>query len=177
MRKFAALGLTAAIASGASAASAEVRSSSDTGFEVASTMRVAASPADVYATIAAPGRWWSSAHTYSGDAKNLTIDARPGGCFCEALPDGGGVEHGRVILAMPGRMLRIRGALGPLQGEAVVGTLTFELKPDGKQTSLTMSYVVGGYVRGGAGALALPVDQVMVEQIARLKAVLDGGPP
>ena len=173
MRTFAALVWAATIASGASAASAEVKSSSDIGFEVASTVSVAASPADVYAAIIAPGRWWSSAHTYSEDAKNLSIDARPGGCFCEALP-GGGVEHGRVVMAMPGKMLRIRGALGPLQGEAVVGTLSFELTPEGKGTKLVMSYVVGGYVRGGAGALAAPVDHVMGEQVARLKAALDG---
>ena len=50
------------------------------------------------------------------DAKNLSIDARPGGCFCEKLPNGGGVEHARVVYVAPREVLRLSGALGPLQG-------------------------------------------------------------
>lgn len=173
MRTFAKLILTVVGVLSAGAASAEVKSSTSGGFEVASSVSVAAPPATVYAAITEPARWWDAAHSYSGDAKNLTIVARPGGCFCETLPNGGGVEHGRVVMAMPGKLLRIRGALGPLQGEAVVGTLTFDLKPDGQGTAISMSYVVGGYVRGGSEALAPMVDQVMSAQIARLKAVLD----
>jgi len=29
------------------------------------------------------GSWWLSSHTWFGDAKNLSIDTKAGGCFCE----------------------------------------------------------------------------------------------
>lgn len=159
-------------------ASAEVRAVSDAGFEIASSAEVAASPAAVYAMIVAPGRWWISAHSYSGDARNLTIDARAGGCFCEALPakagePQGSVEHARVVFASPGKLLRLSGALGPLQAEAVTGTLTFALTPTPQGTRIDMSYVVGGYVRSGAKPLAPMVDMVMGQQLAALKKALD----
>ena len=58
------------------------------------------------------------------------------------------VEHGRVIMVMRDQMLRLQSALGPLQGRAVTGVLTFQLKPDerpgSKATLLTLSYVVNG---------------------------------
>jgi hypothetical protein len=75
---------------------------------------------------------------------------------------------------MPPKLLRMSGALGPLQGEALVGTLTVVLKPlpDGG-THLTWSYVVGGYMRMKVDEIAPVVDEVLVEQFNRLaKAVL-----
>jgi hypothetical protein len=71
-----------------------------------------------------------------------------------------------VIYARPGQQLRIAGALGPLQGEAVVGTLTWSLKAAGGGTEITQRYVVGGYVAGGADKYAGPVDQVLAQQLA-----------
>lgn len=51
------------------------------------------------------------------------------------------------------------GALGPLQAEAVTGTLTFRLDPEtDKTTRIPLEYVVGGYVRAGADTLAPKVD-------------------
>lgn len=152
---------------------AEVKHVSEGGFEVASTAVVTAPPSAVYATLIMPSRWWSAAHSYSGDARNMAIDARAGGCFCEVLPPDGAVEHGRVIFAQPGKMLRIDGALGPLQAMATVGRLTFMLEPEGTGTKVTMTYVVGGYISGGASQFAAPVDQVLGEQLAGLKAAID----
>jgi hypothetical protein len=86
------------------------------------------------------GRWWDREHTYSGDAKNLSIDPRPGGCFCEALPPhGGGVQHAMVVLAIPGKTLRMVGGLGPLQESGLAGALTFEFADRGAGTYVTMS--------------------------------------
>ena len=66
---------------------------------------------------------------------NETIDRgqhrnrdRHGGCFCEAFPDGGGVEHLRVVHVAPDRMLRLSGGLGPLQAFGVAGSLTWKLE-------------------------------------------------
>ena len=72
------------------------------GFLVKLEVSVNAPATKVYDTLVGQiGSWWDSQHTYSGDAKNLSIDARPGGCFCEKLPNGGGVEHARVIYIVP----------------------------------------------------------------------------
>ena len=61
---------------------AEVKSVAANGFEVASTATVAAPPDRVYAALGEIGRWWSSEHTWSKDAKNLTLELRAGGCWC-----------------------------------------------------------------------------------------------
>jgi uncharacterized protein YndB with AHSA1/START domain len=163
-----ALILTAFLATGARS---EVKSASPAGFETVSVAVVAAPPEQVYAMLGQPGRWWNKAHTYSGDAANLSQDLRAGGCFCEKLVEGGTVEHGRVVQAQPGKLLRIHGALGPLQAEGATGALTWALKPAAPGTEVTLSYVVGGYVRGGADKLAPIVDRVMAEQLTGLQAV------
>src|SRR5690606_19028255 len=124
-----------------------------------------------------PAGWWSPAHSYSGDAVNFSIEAAAGGCFCEAIPDGGGsVEHMRVVYVDPRvRTLRLSGALGPLQAEALGGALTMTVEPAGTGARIVWDYVLGGYARGSIAALAAPVDTVVGEQLARLAASL-GGP-
>lgn len=167
-----ALAAASALCAVAGQATAEVRSATDAGFEVASSAEIAAPPEAVYALITTPSRWWDGAHTYSGDARNMTIDAKAGGCFCEVVPSkvgDGSIEHARVVYAQPGKLLRLSGALGPLQAEAAVGTLTFTLKPTAKGTQVDMSYVAGGYLRMGSKVIAPGVDMVMGQQIAALK--------
>lgn len=155
-----------------------VTASSDAGFVVQSGVDLALTPDAAYALVSAPDRWWISSHSYSGDARNLHIDARAGGCFCETLPDAGGnagsVEHARVVYAAPGKQLRLVGALGPLQAEAVAGVLTFQFAPADSGSRVTMTYAVGGYMRGGAASIAPMVDQVLAAQLAALKRVADG---
>lgn len=169
------LSLVAAVGLGlAMPAAAEVKSATEAGFDIAKTVEIAAPPAIVYAALVVPSRWWNGAHSYSGKAANLSIDPRAGGCFCETLPDKGSVEHARVIHAQPGQMLRLQGGLGPLQAEAAIGTLSFALQPSDKGTTVEMRYVIGGYIAGGAAKLAQPVDQVMGEQLDRLKASVEG---
>lgn len=159
----------------AAPAPAEVKSVSDAGFEVSRTLIIKATPAQVYRALGMPSRWWSKAHTYSGDARNLTMALRAGGCFCERIPaDGGTVEHARVIYAQPGRQLRLHGGLGPLQSEGVHGTLTWTLKAVAGGTEVTQNYVVGGYIRSGAKSFAAPVDQVLGEQLGGLKSWIEG---
>ena len=90
----------------ASPAAAEVIRSGEGSFVVEQRAEVAAPPARLWATLIEPARWWTPAHSFSGDAANLTIEPRAGGCFCERLPGGGSVEHARVIHAGPGFLLR-----------------------------------------------------------------------
>lgn len=157
----------------ASPAAAEVTASTDTSFTVTQKMTVAAPAAKVWATLIAPSAWWSSEHTWSGSAANLTLDARPGGCWCEKLPDGGGVEHMRAVFVQPGKMLRLTGGLGPLQSFPASGVMTVTLAPaaDGRSTGVTVEYAVAG--APGLGKIAAPVDGVLGQQVADLKAAAE----
>lgn len=152
----------------------EVKSSSPTTFELEWRAVVAASPEQAYAQIGRIGEWWDVAHSYSGKAENLSLELRAGSCFCERTDDGGSVEHMRVVYAAPGAAVRMHGGLGPLQEEAVSGTFAWTLKPVAGGTEITQSYVVGGYVRGGADRFAPAVDQVLGGQFKRLVARLGG---
>jgi uncharacterized protein YndB with AHSA1/START domain len=116
---------------------------SPTGFLVRLERTMAAPPARVYdALVGQVGCWWNPQHTYSGDSKNLSIDPRPGGCFCERLPNGG-VEHMRVVLIRANEMVRMIGGLGPLQGSGVSGSMTWRLSPTEKGSKLELTYSVG----------------------------------
>ncbi len=156
---------------------AEVKSVAPDGFEVVSMATIAA-PADrVYSALGEVGRWWSPSHTFSRDAANLSLELRAGGCFCERLKDGGSVQHLQVVYAAPGEGLRLRGALGPLQAEGVDGTLSWTLKPAEGGANVTLSYVVGGYIRSGMEQWAPRVDRVLDEQLQRLKSFVEGKSP
>jgi len=137
---------------------------------------VAASAADTYrALVNETGAWWNPRHTYSGDARNVSLNARPGGCLCETLPEGGGVEHLHVVHVVPGKLLRLTGGLGPLQASGVAGALTWTLSETDSATTVSLSYVVGGYMRGGFEPVAAAVDAVVGNQLERLKRYLETG--
>ena len=165
--------LTAALSIGRPAA-AEVVSAGQNGFEIRETVHVAAAPEKAYAALLQPARWWSSEHSFSGSAANLTLDARAGGCWCEKLNDGGSVEHMRVVYVAPGKVLRLRGALGPLQGLGVEGAMTLSVKAGASGADITMSFAAGGYVKDGFDALSKGVDHVLGEQLERLRKLIDG---
>jgi uncharacterized protein YndB with AHSA1/START domain len=165
--------LTAAVSISRPAA-AEVISAGQNGFEIRETVHVAAAPDKAYAALLQPARWWSSEHTFSASAANLTLDARAGGCWCETLPDGGSVEHMRVVYVAPGKVLRLRGALGPLQGLGVEGAMTLSVKAAASGTDITISYAAGGYVKDGLDGLSKVVDHVLGEQLERLRKLIDG---
>lgn len=172
---------TVVVSLAAGASLAEVANVGPNGFAVKHSMTIQASPENVYAALVGKvGSWWNPEHTYSNDSKNLSIDARPGGCFCENLGNGGGVEHMRVVFAWPGRMLRMAGALGPLQGSGLAGSMTWQLaaaKGAAGATSLEFSYSAGGYMTGGFDKIAPAVDAVLGEQLARFKSFVETGKP
>lgn len=167
--------LPACLALGLAApAKAEVMQSAPDGAHLLHQVRVEAPPAAVYALIGQVGRWWSGEHSYSGDAANLTLAMEPGGCFCERWKDGA-VEHARVILLMRDQVVRLGGALGPLQVKAVNGSLTFLLKPDGAGTQLTVGYRLVGSSLSGLDKDAPAVDGVLNVQVQRLKRLAETG--
>lgn len=154
-------------------ASADVLSVSANGFEVKETVHVAASSDKSFAALLEPSRWWASEHTFSGNAANLTLDARAGGCWCESLPGGGSVEHLHVIFVSPGKVIRLRGALGPFQALAVEGVMNWTVKPNGNGSDISVSYAIGGYSKDGFDALSKAADQVLGVQIERLRKLID----
>ena len=161
----------------AAAASAEVVDVGDNGFAVRETATVSADPARAWAALVDVGKWWDPAHTYSGDATNLTIDPKPQGCWCEKLPGKAGVEHMTVLFADPGKILRFSGGLGPLQTMAVAGVMTWTFSAAGNGTAVEMTYAVGGYNRGGFKDLAPGVDAVLRAQIDRYQRFVNSGKP
>ena len=169
---------TAALMCFVTAAYAEVADMSSSGFLSKHEVTVNATPANAYKVLVDEvGGWWNPAHTYSNDARNLSIDARPGGCFCETLPSGGGVQHMSVVYASPGQVLRMMGALGPLQSSGLAGSMTWKLNPAASATKIELSYSVGGYMQGGFEKLAPAVDRVVGEQLGRLKTFIETGKP
>jgi uncharacterized protein YndB with AHSA1/START domain len=168
------LGIVAALVAAAGTSSrADVVDAGATGFTVKIMRHVDAPPPKVFATAVAVGTWWAADHTYSGVAANLTIDPKPGGCWCEQLVSGGGVKHMEVVFVDPGKLLRFRGGLGPLQSMAATGALTWEFKAAGDGTDLTWTYAVTGYLPGGFEPLAPAVDGVLTSQLVNLKAVAE----
>ena len=156
----------------------EVIESTAAGFSVRNVASINAAPAKVYATLTDKvGGWWDPAHTFSHDARNLSVDAKPGGCFCERLPDGGGVQHMSVVYAAPGKLLRLTGAIGPLQEAALAGTMTWNLPQAGDGTRVELIYTVGGFRAGGFRDMPTVVDGVLRGQLARLKAFVETGRP
>ncbi len=156
---------------------AEVKRQNPQGFVVANTVVVNTTPAKAYAGLDQIGHWWKSEHTLSGDAANLSLDTRIGSCFCEKLKDGGAVGWMVVILSQPDRMLRLRGALGPLQGEGADGVMTWTFKPVEGGVQVGLTYAVGGFANANAEGFAAPVDGVLAEQLKRYKAFLETGSP
>lgn len=153
---------------------AEVLSSGQNGFEIRETLRVTATPQKAYEALLQPSRWWSSSHTFSGNAANITLEAKAGGCWCEVLPGGGFVEHMRVVYLAPGTTLRLRGALGPLQGLGVEGAMTWSLRASANATDISVTYAIGGYSKDGFEGAAKGVDQVLGEQLQLLKRLIEG---
>lgn len=185
--KFLAPAVLAALALAPHAAQAEAVAQSDAGFVVKHSAEVAADPQAVWKALIAPAKWWSSDHTWSKDAANLYLDAQATGCFCEKLPKPadapadqrmGSVEHMHIVFADPQRgLLRMTGALGPLQGEALHGTLTVTLTKTETGTRITLEYVVGGYMRFKGEEIAPAVDGVLGQQLAGLVKVVGESAP
>jgi hypothetical protein len=156
---------------------AEVVDSSSAGFTVKETIAIQAAPQEVYRRIFRVGEWWSAPHTFSGDARNLSIEEKAGGCFCEKLPNGGGVKHMEVVNLAPGKAIVMHGALGPLQSLAATGSVRIDLSAADGGTKLEVTYAVAGYVAGGLNAWAPTVDSVVKEQFTRLKSYVEHGDP
>ncbi|MBY0563892.1 MAG: hypothetical protein K2P58_06870 [Hyphomonadaceae bacterium] len=158
-------------------AQAEVSEATPSMFVVQGERLAGDSPDHVWRSVARISQWWDGAHTYSGDARRLSLATRAGGCFCERWADQS-VEHARVIMVMEHegvRTLRMAGALGPLQAIGAGGVLTIVVAPDGDGAKITMNYRVSGDASLGLDAMAPAVDMVLMNQLDRLQRYASTG--
>ncbi|MEC7399296.1 MAG: SRPBCC family protein, partial [Pseudomonadota bacterium] len=182
--------LAATLLASAGQLQAEVVSTTPTGFVTRDTAQIAAPPMAVWLALTKPADWWNDEHTWSGDAANLTLTPQAGGCFCETIPGGdagsasamdGSARHATVVQAFPLKVMRLRGGLGPLQGEPAEGVLTITLKEIPGGTRVLWEYNVGGPMRFEIPMISAAVDQVMSQQLAGLRSHLgalpDTSPP
>ena len=151
------------------AARAEVVSASSNGFEVRHSVTIVIPQPAAFDAFTRISEWWDAEHTYSGKSSNLTLSLQPGGCFCEALPNGGGIEHMHVTYVDPGQELVMTGALGPLLYEAAAGVMDIKVERIAGGSRLTLDYKVAGFANGGADKLAPQVDKMLGDQMARFR--------
>jgi uncharacterized protein YndB with AHSA1/START domain len=159
----------------AATANADVTNADAVGFTTRHEVVIDAGRGRVWqAAIDEVGQWWNDDHTISGDARRMSIDARPMGCFCEDLAGNDGVVH-LVVTSVSGNiMLRMTGGLGPLGLMGVNGNMTWEFFDEGEGTRVRFTYAVGGYRPGGLAGIAVPVDYVIGEALGLLKAHVEG---
>lgn len=157
---------------------AKVTTLSATGFTVTHEADTTASPQAAYDAFVQAGAWWNAAsHSYSGDGKNISIDVKPGGCWCEALPNGGFVRHMTVEQAAPGARLVFSGGLGPLAFMGANGHMIVAIQPKGTGSSVKLTYAVGGHDPKKFKDLAKAVDGVLGEGFQRYTNYASTGKP
>lgn len=158
----------------AAPAAAEVLSSAAQGFEIQHSVSIVAPQQAAFDAFARISQWWDGDHTYSGKAANLSLSLTPGGCFCERLEGGGGVEHMRVVAVEPGQRLILTGGLGPLLFEATAGVMEIKVERIAGGSRLVLNYRVAGFAGGGADRLAPQVDRMLGEQVLRFRKYAAG---
>jgi hypothetical protein len=161
----------------ATPATAEVISSEPHGFEVQESVSLVIPQPKAYAAFGQIGQWWNKDHTYSGDAARMSLQLRPGGCLCEPLADGGGIEHMRVTYVKPGEQVVLTGSLGPLLYEATAGVMDVRFERIAGGARVTMNYRAAGFAKGNGDKLAPIVDQVLADQMKRFRVFAAGGAP
>jgi hypothetical protein len=161
-----------------SQAQAEIVNAGPSGFNIRHVIEApnVAAPV-VWAALADVAKWWDPEHTYSGDARNLSLDPVPRGCFCEKLSLYAGIEHATVVYAQPAKMLRLNGALGPLQQFGINGSLTWQIEAASGGSRITMTYNVGGFADRPLSDWAPIIDEVLGGQAQRLGRFVTSGNP
>ena len=126
-------------------------------------------PDALWARLIKPTDWWHPDHTYSGDAKNLSLKAKAGGQWREDW-DGGSTSHGVVLMVEESKTLRMNAPFGPLQGMGVTVVWTISLEPDEETggTKVTFTEIANGSPASKLDEIAPAVDFVKTEAMKRL---------
>ena len=153
---------------------AELISKDKYGFEVKIEKTVPVDQASAYQQFLQVGDWWNGDHTWFGQSKDLYIEARAGGCFCEVSGDKQAL-HMLVSYVNPNKELRMIGGLGPLQPMGVHGGMVWQFeKVDNNHTKIIFNYKVIGRMEGGLDTLAPVVAKVLDLQVSGLANKLSG---
>lgn len=155
-------------------AQAEVLSQSENGFVLENQIETKSPPMQAWlALINDVRQWWPADHSWFGKAENFSIEAKAGGCFCEINGDQQ-VQHMYVVHSNPGRLLRMMGGLGPLQGMGLSGPLDWIFEAiDGGGTRIRLRYHVSGYSPQPLGDFINVVDKVQAVQLGSLGTYLN----
>nr|WP_277399879.1 SRPBCC domain-containing protein [Pseudoxanthomonas sp. LH2527] len=155
---------------------AEVKEAAPQGFTLENSVWVPTTPQVAYAALVNDvGRWWPADHTWWGDASRLSISDKAGGCFCE-INGAQQAWHMTVTFTDPGKLLRMTGGLGPLQGMGLHGALEWRFAAENDGTRITLWYRAGGYTPDDIGKFAPVVDKVQAQQLGGLATFLRASP-
>ena len=155
----------------ATPASAEVIARTADSFTLRFERRTEGLPAVIATLMGRPELWWDGAHSYSGDAANLTVDMQVGGCWCETLPDGSDFHHGTVLAIAEDRLV-FDAPFGPMHGKTTRADLVIAWPENDSGRAVVWTLTIEG---SGLGAFADPVDGVMGAAFARFNATVDSG--
>ncbi|MBD9477786.1 SRPBCC domain-containing protein [Pseudoxanthomonas sp. PXM02] len=156
----------------ATPAYAEIKDAKPEGFTIENSVWVPATPQVAYAALVNDvGRWWPADHTWWGDASKLSISDKAGGCFCE-INGAQQAWHMTVTFTDPGKLMRMTGGLGPLQGMGLSGALEWRFAEENTGTRITLWYRAGGYTPDDIGKFAPVVDKVQGLQLGGLATFL-----
>jgi hypothetical protein len=162
--------LLALIAASAPLADAQARivDQAPSGFTVENSEWVPADPATAWnAFVHEVGKWWPADHSWWGDASKLSISEKAGGCFCE-INGAQQAWHMTVTFVDPGKLMRMTGGLGPLQGMGLNGALEGRFVEEKGGTRITLWYRAGGYTPDDLGKLVPVIDKVQGLQLGGL---------
>jgi hypothetical protein len=147
---------------------AEVKDAAPSGFTLENSEWVPVAPETAWTHLVDDvGRWWPADHTWWGDASKLVIRAEAGGCFCE-IDGARQAWHMTVSFVDPGKLMRMTGGLGPLQGMGLHGALEWRFAAEGGGTRITLWYRAGGYAPDDLSGFAAIVDRVQAQQLGML---------
>jgi uncharacterized protein YndB with AHSA1/START domain len=151
-------------------AQAEVKDSAANGFTVENAREVPVDAATAWkALVEDVDRWWPKDHSWWGAESVFRIDSTAGGCFCEIARDGKREAlHMTVTYVEPGKLLRMIGGLGPLQGMGLHGALEWRFSESGGKTKIVMWSRSGGYTPDDLAKFAPVVDKVQAQQLGAL---------
>ena len=168
------LALFALIAGSAafSGAQARIVDQAPNGFTVENSEWVPADPDTAWkAFVNDVGKWWPADHSWWGDASKLSISEKAGGCFCE-LNGAQQAWHMTVTFVDPGKLMRMTGGLGPLQGMGLDGALEWRFAEEKGGTRITLWYRAGGYTPDDLSKFVPVIDKVQGLQLGGLAAYL-----
>ena len=153
---------------------AQVKESSSNGFLIQSSRQVECSAEDAYRFFVEDfANWYDASHSYTSKAENLTLDLDRH-CMLERLPNDGFVRHMEIVFHQHGKILRMTGGLGPLQGMGVAGAMTFSFAEQEGKTKISMMYSVSGGDHLKLEKIAEPVNQVLGVQLDRFRDYCSG---